>query len=77
MTPFALVRCRSGVISGIKATVGERNRLMERFISTMNKTRVGRLVYHGISVTNTAPRGMPISRYGIRRPYLVRVLSLR
>ncbi|MNM84030.1 hypothetical protein D3C81_961020 [compost metagenome] len=75
--PFALVRSRSGVMSGISATVGERNKLMDKFINTIKITNMTKPVCKGMSVANTAPKGIPISKYGILRPNLVFVLSLR
>ncbi|MNN85879.1 hypothetical protein D3C81_2032130 [compost metagenome] len=60
--PFAFVRFCSGVMSGISATVGERNKLMDKFISTINSTNVTKPVCNGISVANTAPSGIPISK---------------
>ncbi|MNP85662.1 hypothetical protein D3C76_1854960 [compost metagenome] len=57
-----MVRCGSGVMSGISATVGARNKLIDKFINTINNTSVTNPVCHGINVANTAPSGMPISR---------------
>ena len=62
MIPFAFVRKCSGVMSGIKATVGARNKLIDKFISTINKTSVTKPVCSGIKAANTAPSGMPINR---------------
>lgn len=62
MMPLARVRSFSGVISGIKATVGARNKLMDKFINIMNNTKVIRPVCKGIIVANTAPSGIPMSK---------------
>ncbi|MNE71405.1 hypothetical protein D3C80_1672780 [compost metagenome] len=62
ITPFAFVRSRSGVMSGIRATVGERNKLMDKFINTIKITSITNPVCKGISEANTAPKGIPISR---------------
>ncbi|MNR05781.1 hypothetical protein D3C85_1218290 [compost metagenome] len=60
INPLALVRWCSGVMSGISATVGDRYRLMARFISIMNSRRVNSPLWNGISMVSTAASGIPI-----------------
>ncbi|MNE94800.1 hypothetical protein D3C80_1928100 [compost metagenome] len=62
MIPFAFVRSRSGVMSGISATVGERNKLIDKFINTIKITNMTKPVCKGMSDANTAPNGIPMSK---------------
>ncbi len=62
MMPFAWLRCCDGVMSGMSAMTGERNRAMERFMRmtvTIMSARISFAMEKGMRMKKTAARIEP------------------
>jgi isochorismate hydrolase len=62
ITPLAFVRLDYGVVSGINAMVGERKMAIDKFMHTIKKINVAKLVWKGIREKNNAAIGIPTSK---------------
>src|SRR3990172_7691513 len=73
--PFACDRYAEGVMSGMRATTGVRQRAMLNSRVLVQATNNGKTAARGISPKAKAPTGAPMRMNGIRRPIGVGSLS--
>ena len=69
MMPFAWERLEEGVMSGMSATTGVRQKAMLKISVVVQATKSGRTATSGISPNMAAPLGAPIRMNGMRRKH--------